>query len=235
MTGGAVAGASPSASAGSFGRLVITDAGGTVREHRLDSTRTSIGRHAGNDIVILEDRAVSGRHAVLTIIDGVAVVEDFDSTNGTLINARLIPKGRHVLTDGDTVVVGRHRLRYHAPADIMDATRPAQAMAGFLVMNGASAGQRVPLERMLTRVGHPGTQVAAVTARHDGHYIAHVVGANLQTPRRPLPPPTLNGIPFGTSSVKLISGDTVVVAGITLVFEQPLRSENAAIPALAGG
>ena len=65
-----------------MGKLIITESSGVARELALDKERVSIGRHADNDIC-LNDKAVSGHHAVIITILSDSFLEDLDSTNGT--------------------------------------------------------------------------------------------------------------------------------------------------------
>jgi len=69
----------------------------------------SVGRDAGNDVV-LNDEAASVKHAVVSFADGEWWLEDAGSTNGTLVNgARVWEKER--VHYGDEVQVGRIALR----------------------------------------------------------------------------------------------------------------------------
>ncbi len=70
---------------------------------------SSVGRDAGNDVV-LNDEAASAKHAVVTFADGEWWIEDAGSTNGTLLNgSRVHDKER--LRYGDELAVGRIALR----------------------------------------------------------------------------------------------------------------------------
>jgi FHA domain len=66
-----------------------------------------VGRHLGCDIV-LDDLSVSRRHARLRFRDGRWVLQDLESTNGTLVNRA--PVVRCQLHPGDEVRVGAVRL-----------------------------------------------------------------------------------------------------------------------------
>ncbi|HEY8806632.1 MAG TPA: FHA domain-containing protein [Candidatus Limnocylindria bacterium] len=70
---------------------------------------SSVGRDAGNDIV-LNDEAASAKHAIVSFADGEWWLEDSGSTNGTLLNgSRIWDKERFHY--GDEVAVGRIALR----------------------------------------------------------------------------------------------------------------------------
>ncbi len=69
---------------------------------------TLIGRSESSDVFLL-DPGISRVHARIDIYDGVATIADCESTNGTFVNDARIE--RHVLSDGDEIVVGSTRMR----------------------------------------------------------------------------------------------------------------------------
>ena len=82
----------------------------------LDQTQLRIGRSPDNEI-ILEDEAVSGHHALITIRPIIHnekqnefIVEDLNSTNKTFVNN--IQISRHILKEGDIIRVGNTRLKF---------------------------------------------------------------------------------------------------------------------------
>jgi len=92
-----------------MGKLIVTDSSGQTRDFPLNKERVTIGRHADNDIA-LNDKAVSGHHAVVITILQDSFLEDLDSTNGTQVNGKQVAK--HPLSHGDTISIGRNSLRY---------------------------------------------------------------------------------------------------------------------------
>jgi len=70
---------------------------------------SSVGRDAGNDIV-LNDEAASAKHAIVSFADGEWWLEDAGSTNGTVLNGSRI-WDRERFHYGDEVAVGRIALR----------------------------------------------------------------------------------------------------------------------------
>ncbi|GAO69631.1 FHA domain-containing protein [Comamonas sp. E6] len=89
--------------------LVISIDGAVIKEVQLTKERTTLGRRPYNDIVI-ENLAVSGEHAVLTISGGKVSIEDLRSTNGTYVNGRAIQK--QDLLNGDLLDIGRYKIRF---------------------------------------------------------------------------------------------------------------------------
>jgi pSer/pThr/pTyr-binding forkhead associated (FHA) protein len=70
---------------------------------------SSVGRDAGNDIV-LNDEAASATHAIVSFADGEWWLEDAGSTNGTVLNGSRI-RDKERFQYGDEVAVGRIALR----------------------------------------------------------------------------------------------------------------------------
>jgi pSer/pThr/pTyr-binding forkhead associated (FHA) protein len=91
------------------GRYLAVEAGGERRMVFLAPGATHIGRSWAADIV-LEDQAVSRRHAIVFADDDAVRILDDRSANGTRVNGREITDAE--LTDGDVVQVGRAVLIY---------------------------------------------------------------------------------------------------------------------------
>lgn len=92
-----------------MGKLIVTDGSGKTQDFPLNKERVTIGRHPDNDIS-LNDKAVSGHHAVVITILQDSFLEDLDSTNGTQVNSKQIAK--HPLSNGDVISIGRNTLKY---------------------------------------------------------------------------------------------------------------------------
>jgi pSer/pThr/pTyr-binding forkhead associated (FHA) protein len=88
-------------------KLVLKFKDTVISECPLDQEETTIGRKPDNAIHI-DNLAVSGRHARVLRIGNKAILEDLNSTNGTLVNNKKITK--HILQHGDTVHIGKHTL-----------------------------------------------------------------------------------------------------------------------------
>ena len=102
--------------------LLIERGGAANTEFPLSNEESQIGRwDADNGIfpdVDLDafdaDAKVSRRHARVIHRNGVFMVEDLGSTNGTFVNRgrRLLPGNPQTLSDGDEIIVGKTFLRF---------------------------------------------------------------------------------------------------------------------------
>lgn len=80
-----------------------------LSECAVGTHAVTIGRLPDNNIVI-DNPAVSGRHARVYREGNHYVLEDLKSTNGTFVNDK--PIARHTLLEGDSVLVGKHTLLF---------------------------------------------------------------------------------------------------------------------------
>jgi hypothetical protein len=221
-------------------KLVLSLDGVVLREINLSKERTTIGRRSHNDVVI-DNLAVSGEHAVIFTSGADTYLEDLGSTNGTTVNGQPIKK--HLMQAGDTVEVGKYKLKYlvdgAAPdgeVDI-DTSQPlrrefygpgpatiqvrlpgggvdeqAPASATIKIMSGANAGRELALVKALTTIGRPGHQVAVITRRPTGYFIAHVEGDSF---------PSVNGNSLGSAAHPLKDKDVIELAGVKMEFSNP--------------
>lgn len=118
-----------------MGKLIVTDSSGQTKDFPLTKERVTIGRHADNDIP-LNDKAVSGHHAVVITILQDSFLEDLDSTNGTQVNSKQVAK--HPLSHGDVISIGRNTLKYEGEGQGADddfektmILKPSQFGAAF--------------------------------------------------------------------------------------------------------
>lgn len=97
-------------------------------ELSLSAPRITIGRRTTCDIAI-DHPAISGTHAVIYLENNAYVIEDLESTNGTLVNGVAVKK--HVLQHLDVIEIGRHKLYYFDDASIMDARAAMDTTVSF--------------------------------------------------------------------------------------------------------
>ena len=109
-------------------KLILMFDARELQETAVGTHPVSIGRLPDNNIVI-DNPAVSGRHARVFREGNHYVVEDLKSTNGTFVNQK--PIARHTLLEGDVVLVGKHSLTFTlAGGEQAEVAEPAGA--GFV-------------------------------------------------------------------------------------------------------
>lgn len=216
-------------------KITLSLDGSLIKEVKLNRDFYTIGRRPNNDIQI-DNLAVSGEHALLTLRGNETFIEDLGSTNGTKINNQDIKKQQ--LKDGDEVLIGKHILHFfseklnedtdfektmmlmptpsHLAAKAPEAVAAPQAPAGtgpllgvIRVMSGANSGKELELNKNLTTLGKTGVQVAVITKRPGGYYLTHVEGNNY---------PSVNQKPIGTQACPLQEEDIIELLGIKMAF-----------------
>lgn len=105
-----------------FARLIIERGGRIGKEFSLVGIEANIGRWDADsgifpDVDLDEDDAeakVSRRHARIVSHNSQYFIEDLGSTNGTFVNRgrRLLPGKRHMLQNGDEIIVGKTFLKF---------------------------------------------------------------------------------------------------------------------------
>ncbi len=226
-------------------RLVLSLDGVVLREVGLTKERTTIGRRSHNDVVI-DNLAVSGEHAVLVVAAKESYLEDLGSTNGTTVNGQPIKRqvlqngdvveiGKYRLrfhADGAVVSEssvdidtsqplrrefygpGPKTIQIRPPGTAQEETPHGPAM--IRILSGTNAGRELALMKALTTVGRPGQQVAVITRRPTGYFIAHVEGEKF---------PIVNGQNVGSAAHPLKDGDVIELAGAKMEFSSPKRAE----------
>jgi hypothetical protein len=103
-------------------KLFIERGGRIGREFPITGVETNIGRWDADsgifpDVDLDEDdpeAKISRRHARIINHSGQYYIEDLGSTNGTFVNRgrRLLPGKRHMLQNGDEIIVGKTFLKF---------------------------------------------------------------------------------------------------------------------------
>ena len=102
--------------------LVIERGISAGKKFPLSGDEASIGRWDADGGVFPDvdldsddpEAKVSRRHCRISLREGIYLIEDLGSTNGTFVNRghRLVPGDRQPLKDGDEIIVGKTFLRF---------------------------------------------------------------------------------------------------------------------------
>ncbi len=96
-----------------------------------------------------------------------------------------------------------------APPQAAKSRSGDAASAGVRIVSGPAAGRELDLAKPMTTLGKPGKQVAAITRRQQGYFVAHVEGDAY---------PLVNGGAIEPQGQLLRDNDFIEVAGIRMQF-----------------
>jgi pSer/pThr/pTyr-binding forkhead associated (FHA) protein len=120
----------------------------------------TIGRMPDN-LIHIDNPAVSGHHAKLLFENGSWVLEDNNSTNGTFANNRRV--SRVTLHDGDQVLVGKHVLLFqdeaHRPAEKAVPLASVQSLDATVMLDTRKA------KEMMAQTSTQGPTASAAVAK----------------------------------------------------------------------
>ena len=88
----------------------------------------------------------------------------------------------------------------------------APGNARLQVLSGALSGREMELTKVVTTLGRPGIQVAAITRRGEAYYLVHVEGGT------PGETPQVNGVAIGGQARRLQDNDVITLAGVKMGF-----------------
>jgi len=95
-------------------------------------------------------------------------------------------------------------------SNVGTTSRPtAVPPAAIQLLNGPNAGKELALQKTLTTLGKPGTQVAVIARRPHGYFITHVEGTSY---------PVVNGRQLDAQAHPLADHDVIEIAGIKMEF-----------------
>jgi pSer/pThr/pTyr-binding forkhead associated (FHA) protein len=92
-------------------QITVSFNGNRQAAYLLDEPHVVIGRGRSAHIPLDNNPIVSRQHATITDADGTHIIEDLGGANGTFVNDKRLV-GEHKLVPGDTIVLGKHSLRY---------------------------------------------------------------------------------------------------------------------------
>jgi pSer/pThr/pTyr-binding forkhead associated (FHA) protein len=224
-------------------KLILTLDDALLGEFPLDKKCVTIGRRPTNDIHI-DNLAVSGEHARVITVGEESVLEDLESTNGSLVNGAAVT--RQQLHHGDVIGVGRYHLRYVNESAIGNAHavgQPVDFENTILVQSPGSAasapaqphdvamqeggGEESPVAACVQVLNGPGAgrelplNKTLTTLGKSGVQVAVIT-------RRPhgyfithvegKANPTVNGVSIGVQAHQLNDHDIIELAGVKMEF-----------------
>lgn len=222
-------------------KLILTVDGEVTGNYFIDAPRFSIGSAEGNSLQMAYP-GVSRSHAVILSVGNDDILEDLGSTNGTLVNGKMIT--RHILQHDDVIEIGTCQIRYRSHKAvsgpsfdrtmvIKGLTLDQEGMPAGLVSSekmgakkGAKARKGIQLGLVKVTKGPQAGQLIELprVLRTFGKAGVQVAVIN----RRPhgyfithvegRNPALLNGKSIGSDPQPLASNDTISVGGEELLF-----------------
>ena len=138
--------------------LEISSGPSGIGERFSIGTRLVIGRDPNQCQLVLDDPAVSSRHAVIERGTQVVTISDLGSRNGVKVNEQRI--GSSDLRDGDTVIIGQTTLRLglndlaldslNAPTMLLE---PPQRTARLVALDGPLDGEQFAIKQLDVQIG----------------------------------------------------------------------------------
>lgn len=221
-------------------KLVLMSDGLVLKEIALEGKqRLSIGRRQNNDIQI-DNFAISGEHAVVTVFGSDVFIEDLDSTNGVTVNGKAIR--RHQLKANDSVGLAKYVLKYvnevDQTANAITVNKDSLSWDPEAARSAAQSAQAEPLsaaELGAINIGTPSIRVIKGASKGKGMELIKrqttlgrpgllVVSIDREdngyylTYIEGSERPTINNTPLLVDRKRLQAGDIINVAGSEMEF-----------------
>jgi pSer/pThr/pTyr-binding forkhead associated (FHA) protein len=176
-------------------------AGWIVEDPGSTNGTTLHGRPVRREVLRHQDVLHIGRYRLRFLADEVAQsTSDLDKTILVTASAFPAPPSSRAQTPRQTQTP-----RSPSPPWV----RPADVSPCLQVLAGPRTGQRMPLHKVVTPVGHPAAAMAAITRRASRFTVTHLAGE---------PPGRLNDVPLTQAPMPLGPGDRLVLNGVELEF-----------------
>jgi len=183
-----------------------------------------IGRDETNDLTI-DSLAVAPAHAVIVIRDDDCTIKQLNDEFPLIINGKKTKACN--LNDNDTISLGKHDIIFNtvecveSPAfnslideDVKSLNQEIDSelripAANLQIMNGSNIGKILQLKKAMTRLGHDGNGVIAISKRKEGYFVSVLEHSGTIT---------VNDEPLNDKSLKLNTNDVLVVDNTSLQF-----------------
>jgi hypothetical protein len=184
-----------------------------------------IGRDETNDLTI-DSLAVAPAHAAIIIRDGDCTIKQLNDEFPLIINGEKIKACN--LNNNDMISLGKHAIIYNTMESVESSALSDSLVdddvkslnreiggelhmpaANLQILNGNNIGKILPLKNAMTRLGHDGSGIMAISKRKEGYFVS--VLENIGTI-------TVNNEPLNDKSLKLKTNDVLVVDNTSLQF-----------------
>jgi len=147
-----------------------------------------------------------GKHEIKYINENAQSGDDFGKT--MIIN----PDSDGMQETEGSAAIDQSVSKLAAEIASSDKGAISQKQAKIRLTSGANMGKELSLTKVLTTLGKPGVQVAAITRRPTGYFLIYIDGGD-NTGR-----PKVNNEEIGSSAYELKNSDEIEVAGVNMCF-----------------
>jgi len=182
-----------------------------------------IGRDETNDLTI-DSLAVAPAHAVIIIRDNDCTIKQLNDEFPLIVNGERVKTCK--LNNNDTLSMGKHDIIFNTTESIEAPRRPVDddvkslnkelgseahttSTANLQVLNGNNIGKILQLKNAMTRLGHNGSGVIAISKRKDGYFVSVLENSGTIT---------LNNVPIDDKLLRLNTNDILVIDNTSLQF-----------------
>jgi pSer/pThr/pTyr-binding forkhead associated (FHA) protein len=183
-----------------------------------------IGRDETNDLTI-DSLAVAPAHAVIVIRDDEYTIKQLNDEFPLIINGKAVKV--YNLSNNDMISLGKHDVIFNTTEfvesfltenlideDVKLLNREIDneihiPAANLQIMNGSNIGKILQLKKSMTRLGHNGNGVIAISRRKEGYFVSVLENSGTIT---------VNNEPLNDKSLKLNTNDVLVVDNTSLQF-----------------
>jgi pSer/pThr/pTyr-binding forkhead associated (FHA) protein len=183
-----------------------------------------IGRDETNDLTI-DSLAVAPAHAAIIIRDNDYIIKQLNDEFPLIINGEKVNACN--LNNNDTISMGKHDIIFNTTESVEyptfntliddDVKLLNQEIgselygpsANLQVMTGNNIGKILQLKNSMTRLGHIGKGVIAISKRKEGYFVSVLENNGTIT---------VNNEPLNDKSLKLNNNDVLVVDNTSLQF-----------------
>ncbi len=199
--------------------LTLFTGGRVLQVYRLTASTLLIGSNRRCDIA-LEHAQVGDRHAEIRSQSGHFKVTALSKRFPLVINHQAVES--KVLENGDTLQIGDYTLAFAEGGKSTEVSgeemlNELMQSIGALpsghvqILNGASVGRIIQLNRSLTRMGASGHECAVIAHRKSGYFLSQLEGKM---------PVKVNGREIGDHTVHLKDGDTLQIENTRMRFHE---------------
>ncbi len=184
-----------------------------------------IGRDETNDVTI-DSLAVAPAHAVLVIRDDAYTIKQLNDEFPLIINGKKVKTCN--LNNNDIISLGKHDILFNTTGPVESGSELNSLIdedvkslnqeidgevhspaANLQFMTGNNIGKILQLKKSMTRIGHDGNSVIAISKRKEGYFVSVLENNGTIT---------VNNQPLNDKSLKLNTNDVLVIDNTSLQF-----------------